>query len=213
MARILGDVDELITAVEHAARGDAEKRKTETENRADNILEEARQKADAVRQEILNRARSEADAKRRQRLAQATQSAKQSYLTTREEILNQVWQQAEDRLRELPDDRETYAGVLRQLAWLAVRTLGPGHLILAADSRGHELLTEDRLDSWSREASQQFEDSVSFERAAGPVDTWGGLLVTETESRRRMDSTFPTRLEIAREEVRDHIFRRLVEES
>jgi hypothetical protein len=46
------------------------------------------------------------------------------------------------------------------LARQAVQTLGPGHIVLAADPQGHDLLTEDRLTAWADEVSENFDTSV-----------------------------------------------------
>ncbi len=213
MPHIIGDLDDLITTIHHAARGESRTKQTEAERQAEKTLAEARQQAERTRQEILDRARAQAEAKRRQLLAGAVLTARHNYLTGREELLNQVWQRAEQHLRSLPDEADTYADVLGQLARLAVHTLGPGQLILAADPKGHDLLTEERLETWSQEASDAFEAPVSFERAARPADTWGGLVVTAAKGRRGVDATFPARLEMAKDEIREMIFKRLVQET
>lgn len=210
MADIIGNLDDLIAAIEGAARGDADKKLKDSEARAEEILDSARQEADETRQQILGRAKAKAEQERRQQLAEATQSAKRQYLQEREELLNRVWQQAEERLRRLPEDETAYTKVLGRLVRLAVQTLGPGQLELAADPKGHELLTEERLDEWREQAVDAAESSVSFERASQPIESWGGLVATEAGSRRRMDGTFSTRLELAKEEIRETIFNHLV---
>lgn len=212
MARIIGDLDDLAATVEGTARSRAKDRMANARRRAEEIRAGAEEKAERVRQEILGEARAHAEADRRQRLAEARLVAKRKQLAAREELLDDVWAQAEAHLRDLVEG-DGYAEVLRRLAWLAVETLGAGRLVLAADPSGHDLLTEERLRAWSEEAGDTFGAAVSFERAAGPADTWGGLIATEAEGRRRLDATFPTRLELACEDVRDAVFRRLVPDS
>lgn len=213
MKGIIGDVDDLVTTIRHVARAQSQSKKTEAERQAEKILADARQQADHIRQEILNRAQAQAEAEHRQLVAQAIADARHTYLTKREELLNQVWQHAEESLRSLSDEAETYAEVLGQLAQLAAQTLKSEHLILAADPKGHKLLTEKRLEKWGKAASEAGEMSVTFEQAAEPLDAWAGLIIYEADGRRRIDATFSTRLDMARDEIREAIFKQLVQES
>lgn len=212
MVRIIGDLDDLAAKVEHTARSEANERLVEAQRRVATISEDAADRAEQVRREILDEVREKAKRERRQRLAEARLTSKRNRLTAREELLDGVWEQAETRLRDLVES-DDYVEVLRRLAWLAVETLRTGRLVLAADLRGHELLTEERLHAWNEEAGETFDVSVAFECAGEPADIWGGLIATEADGRRRLDATFSTRLEIAREEVRDAVFRRLVSDS
>ena len=213
MPRIIGNLDRLETTIQHAGRGEANARTKEAEARADRIREEARQEADNVRTELVRKARAESEQQRRRQRAEANQAARRDYLTTREELLAQVWQQAEQRLRSLPDDAEAYTETLRRLTWRAVQTLGPGRLRLAADPKGHDLLTGQRLEEWSQAAGKELDIEVTLECADEPIDTWGGLLVTDSEQRRRVDFTFATRLAVARDEVRDTLFQHMVQQT
>jgi V/A-type H+-transporting ATPase subunit E len=212
MSEVIGDLEDLLEAIRLTAHGRAKDKETQAEHRADRIVKQAQQEADQLHEQILRQGHAQAQAERRQRLAEAAQQAQSQRLRAREEILQEVWEKAEAQLRDLVDS-DDYATVLRQLAWLAVRTLGAGDLILAADPRGHELLSQDRLDSWSEEASDAFGTAVSFERAAKPADTWGGLIATQKQGKEQMDAWFAVRLEIAHSELRDEISQRLMENN
>ncbi|MFP4440702.1 MAG: V-type ATP synthase subunit E [Chloroflexaceae bacterium] len=213
MPRISGDLSQLETTIKHAGRGEANTRMQEAEARAERIREEAREEADNIRTDLVRQARAEAEQQRRRQRSEAAQHARRDYLLAREELLAQVWQQAEQRLRQLPDDAEAYAETLCRLTWRAVQTLGSGRLRLAADAKGHELLTGQRLEEWSQAAGEEFDAAVTLERADEPIDTWGGLVVTDTEKRRRVDATFATRLAVARDELRDTLFQDMVQNA
>lgn len=208
MARMIGDLDDLAATVEHRARGEAREKEAAARRLAKRVGGDAEEEAEQVRREMLDEARMQAEQMRREQMAGARQQAKRQRLEAREDCFDAVWQQAEERLRELVNG-DGYADVLRQLAWQAVEVLGPGRFVLVADPRGHDLLTDERLNAWNDAASQAFGAPVSFERAAAPADTWGGLVAKEAESRRRLDATFPTRLDLAREEIREAVFAQL----
>ncbi len=213
MPRISGDLNQLETTIEHAGRGEANTRMQEAEARAERIREEARQEADNIRTDLVRQARATSEQQQRRQRSATAQAARRDYLLVREELLAQVWQQAEQHLRQLPDDTAAYTDALRRLTWRAVQTLGPGRLRLAADPKGHELLTGQRLEEWSQAAGEEFDAAVTLERADEPIDAWGGLLVTDTEQRRRVDATFATRLAVARDELRDTIFQHMVQNT
>jgi vacuolar-type H+-ATPase subunit E/Vma4 len=209
MSEVIGDLEDLLDAIRLTAHGKAKDKETQAEHQADRIVKQAQQEAEHMRQEILHQSRAEAQAEHRTRLAAASLQAQSQRLKAREELLQQVWEEAEGQLRDLVGS-DRYATVLRQLAWFAVRTLGPGDLVLAADPQGHELLSQDLLAKWSEEASNQFGAAVTFKRAAKPADTWGGLIATGRQGKQQMDARFPVRLEIAHSELRDEISQRLV---
>lgn len=212
MERIIGRFDALAAAVRRATRKKVEAKREEARLRAQQIKDDAREKADRIHDEILTEARQQAQKRRRQLLAEATQDARWKRLTAREEMIDQVWDQAEQSLRQLVDS-EDYPEVMRQLTWQALQTLGPGHLVLVADPAGHDLLTEDRLNTWAEAALEDFDAPVTLERAPEPLDTWGGLIFTTSQGRKRVDARFSQRLEMAKDEIREDVFNALMGES
>lgn len=211
MPQIIGDVQELITTVSHVAQSEAQKAREEAEQKAEKIRREAEQRAAGEREDILQNARERAKELRRRRKARGSREDRRDFLEARQELLDQVWQQAEQRLRELTEDSANYAAVLNRLVLASVRTSGPGERLIAADAKGQDLLTEDRLQECSQQAGEDLPGSVTFERAPEPLDTWGGLVVQDKEGRRRIDATFALRLELAKDEIQTEVLQKLVE--
>ncbi|HBY95386.1 MAG TPA: hypothetical protein DEP84_15775 [Chloroflexi bacterium] len=209
MSDFIGDLDTLAATVRRTAQQEALAKEADAHRRAETIVAEAEAEARRLHDEIVTKARARVEEERRQRQAQAALAAQREYLTAREALLDRVWQAAEAHLRALPDTPD-YLEILRRLVWHAVGTLGPGRLTLAADPKGHALLTLDRLSGWSQAASDRFGAPVAFERAPNPAPTWGGLVVTHADGRRLVDATFPTRLALARDELRSSISALLV---
>lgn len=210
MPRILGDPDELIEAINRKARNDEHDIRKQSEEKAEQVREEARERARRAREEILENAHEKAEEIRRKRRARASRQQNREHLEEREKLLDQAWSRAEERLRSLSEDKEACEKILKRLALLGVRILGPGKRILTSGEEGYELLTEKRLQSWAREFGKELEGKVHLERAPEPADTWGGIVVTDEKGKRRVDATFPSRLLLAREEIRGDILRKLV---
>jgi hypothetical protein len=98
-----------------------------------------------------------------------------------------------------------YLDVLKRCALRAAIELGGGELVLAADPVGHELLSTEALEQWSREVG------VRFRRAQEPAATWGGLLAAS--GRFRFDATFPTLCGLAQVTLRERVFQILSQEA
>jgi V-type H+-transporting ATPase subunit E len=211
MAEIIGDIDELITSVKHAARAEASAIQREGEERAEETRREQRRAAKRAREEVLERARGRVTEIRKQQRVELVRENRRRYLEVREELLDQVWEQAEERLRALVEDEDAYAETLHQLALAGVKLLGAGKRLLASDERGQALLTKKRLDQWSREATEELGSEVTLEATEEPADTWGGLVIMDEDRRRRVDATFAARLELSRDELRERVFSALVQ--
>jgi V/A-type H+-transporting ATPase subunit E len=201
----------LLTTVRHVARGVEQQIRQDAEREIEQIRQQAETRADEVRQGVLEEARKQARRILRQRRQQSSREQRAEFLQARDEILQQVWREAEEQLRSLTDREEDYREVLRQLALAAVDTLGPGQWVAASDEKGMKLLEDEALTQWAKAAGQRVGGDVSLQRAAEPADTRGGLIVMARDGRCRADARFSVRLELAREELRGEVLRQLVE--
>ncbi len=202
MPDIIGDLDELTGLVRRSARQEALDVAADAQRRAQQARERAAAQAQQVRDQLLAAAQGEVAQAGQRRLAQVALETQQRRLVVREALLDQVWADAEQRLREQVS-HPSYADVLRRLAMAAAATLGQGPVVLAADPAGHGLLTAERLAAWSTEAQLQ------FVAAPQPAPIWGGLLAHDEGGRRLVDASFATRLALARADLREQVAQRL----
>ncbi len=211
MARIIGDADELITAVRHMAGSDARQIRREAEAEAEKIRNTTREAADRRRESILGEAREKESEIRRTRRAEAARREREDRLRDRQAVLDEIWERAEKRLRDLTGEEEAYEECLRRLTLAGVEVLGPGEHTVAACAKGHPKLTEERLSQWAGTASERTGGEVSLTAAQEPLsEAWGGLVIRDASGRRRVDLTFPARLRRAREEMVEQVMDRLV---
>lgn len=213
MRKSFGDPDALLTAVEHRSRAEARRRREEAEEEADEICRSARVEARTLQKEILEDARGRREREERRRRAEGEAEIRKIRLEAREEPLEAVWEAARERLRELIGDSGSYVDVLESLALEAAGLLPVEEIRLASDPRGHDLLTEERLEEWSRRAQEALDRSVAFRRGPDPAEVEGGLVATDSEGRTRVDASFEARLHAARETLRDEILDILEAES
>lgn len=211
MAEILGDWEALIAEIRRRAQHRALEREEDASKRAAAILTEASQRRASIERQLEHEGDLQLAALVRRNRAKGELEARRHFAILREQPIDQVWRDAEARLRALVT-RPEYREVLQGLAMLAVRELGgPAGLlapsagareyVLAADPAGHALLTPEILEQWSKQAQ------VQFVRAQNPAATWGGL--SATSGRSRFDATFPTRLAEAQRALRERVFEAL----
>ncbi len=201
MEAILGDPEALAAEVSKRAHHRAVEIADEANRRAAAILEGAQQESETLRRESSEAAQRQLDTLVRRNSARAELEAQRRFIVLREAPIDRVWRAADDKLHGLVR-QPAYRELLKQCALRAARELGVSELVIAADPVGHELLTGETLDQWSKEAG------VRFLRAQEPAATWGGLLATC--GRRRFDATFPTQLSLAQTTLRERVLQTLI---
>ncbi len=204
MAAILGDPEALAAEVSKRANHRAVEIAEKAARRAAAILEAAKEETETIRRQSADAAERQLAALTRRDSARAELEAQRRFIVLREAPILQVWQKAEEQLRDLVH-QPNYVDVLKGCALAAAHELGVSELLLAADPVGHNLLSPEILEQWSKEAG------VRFLRAAEPAATWGGLLATS--GRTRFDATFPTQFALAQETLREQVFHVLSPES
>ncbi len=197
MLDVRGDLEALVAEAHRRVEQRALEQEAAAERRSAEMLGEARDAAAAIVEDHRQRTEAEAAEVRVRVLALGEMRAKRVALEQREALLDIVWKHARAQLAALPDDRRRYLATLRRLAALAAQGLRMGEVELASEVRGHDLLTPERLEAWGAE------DGVRYRRAHAPVAMMGGLVASA--DRLRVDVSFDTRLQIAREELRDSV--------
>ena len=204
MAAIFGDPDALVSEVGRRAHHRAVEIAEDARRRAAAILEGAQQECESILRQSGDAAERQLAALVRRNTARAELEAQRRFILLRETPIDRIWHAAEKQLRDLVQ-QPIYRDVLKRCALHAARELGESELVLAADPVGHELLSTETLEGWSKEAG------VRFRRAQEPAATWGGLLATS--GRIRFDATFPTQFGLAQTTLREQVFQILSQEA
>lgn len=197
MAAILGDPEALAAEVGRRAHHRAVEIADDAQRRAAAILEGAKQESESIRRQSVDAQAREVAALVRRNSARAELEARRRVVVLREAPIERVWRAAEEKLRDLVK-QPGYRDVLKRCALQAARELGVTDLVLAADPVGHELLTAEALEEWSKEAG------IRFHRAPEPATTWGGLVATS--GRMRFDVTFASQFTLAQSMLREQVF-------
>jgi vacuolar-type H+-ATPase subunit E/Vma4 len=213
MAKVIGSFDDLRESVIDETRQKKRAYQGEAGRSIKEIKQSAENQADEVKERILEEAKKKAEEIRVACMEKANKKAVKKKLLAREDLLDEVWRKTETQLRNLVDNQEAYLDALDDLANLAVEVLGSGKIELALDPEGHKILTDDNLKKWSQKASQAYDTEIIFSKVSEPIDSWGGLIANKVDSKKRLDARFSVRLRIAREELREDIFKILMGEN
>lgn len=204
MPVILGDPDALAAEVGRRAHHRAVEIAEDASRRAAAILEGAQQDVESIRRESVEAQARDVAALVRRNSARCELEAQRRLVVLREAPIDSIWRATEEKLRDIVK-QPGYRDILKRCALRAACELGVSELVLAADPVGHELLSTEVLDEWSREAG------VQFHRAPEPAETWGGLLATS--GRIRFNATFATQFGLARTSLRERVFQILSRET
>lgn len=205
--QIIGDIDRVLAAVRHRAEAQAAEAQRRAESEAESIRAEAQAGAKTAREELLSAARTRAKEIRRERGAEKSRDEQHRFLSVREELLRQTVGEAREKLNRLRENGDEYERALKALAVRAATLLRTDTVVLSSDPRGQELLTDERLESWSRDTGESVESvtELRFHRADEPADIDGGIIAATEDGRRMIDFSFETRLNLVIDEERERI--------
>ena len=123
MAEVIGNVEDLVAIIRRSAQQQALSEEADTRAFAQKKLAEAKTQAAQIKESLLGQARRQAEQEKRRIVAQADLDAQRHRLHAREALLEEVWQAAEQHLRDVPGQPD-YVNVLQQLAVSAAHILG-----------------------------------------------------------------------------------------
>lgn len=198
-----------VQELEQAILSRAERLATEYRERAhrsrDSILREAseRLRLREAREEAIAKALAERTFRQR---VQASELKMQSHLDLmRWNLVRDVEQQLEERMRTFMQDEAIYNAWLQSLILGAASQIERDALVVSANARDHQRLFA-RWDDIAKQLPQGRNASLS----ESPIDTLGGAVVASADGRIRVDNTFEGRLDRLRARVQQVILERLL---
>ncbi len=120
-------------------------------------------------------------------------------------LVRAVEQRLEERMRAFVTDDQTYFKVLSGYLAQGARAIGQPELVAALNTHDHQRLAQ-RWDAFAAEAVP----GTTISLADHPIETVGGVLVTSTDGRIRLDNTFEGRRERLRPRLHQIIVERLI---
>ena len=173
--------------------------KTDAEAKA--MLENAEKEAQRIKSEsdrqILNIVASVLRGVRDRIIGGVELDSRKQLMIAREETLQQIYGEAEKKLKEYSTDKKEYHEALIKLVAEAVKAIGGEEFILSANDadlaelkKEHKKLEADILKAIGSKVSIAFDDT--------PIATIGGVVVKNTEGTKVYHNTFEGRIKRAR---------------
>jgi V/A-type H+/Na+-transporting ATPase subunit E len=201
MPRIIGSG--LESYLHRQARERALNRTAEAQEQARQMLEQAHAEAEALKQQWEAQTARSVEERRRRALAQGRLRSKQTFWRRQEELMQHVWQQAEEALRvSTPDQR---LATLIRLLDDAARQLNGGPLEVQTNAADRALLDEVRL----QDQFQQLRETrgvTQLALAAEPAPIMGGVIVRRLDANQLVDNSYDERLALAQQSLRNQVY-------
>ncbi|MEG6613387.1 V-type ATP synthase subunit E family protein [Pseudoclostridium thermosuccinogenes] len=109
----MAEVEKLISRILEDARAQANANIERAKSEADGIIDAARQKAEQKSREILEKAEKEAVEKKKRLIAVAELEARKEKLRAKQDVIEEAFSIALDKLRSMPDDK--YQAILADM--------------------------------------------------------------------------------------------------
>ncbi|MGC9348802.1 MAG: V-type ATP synthase subunit E [Anaerolineae bacterium] len=199
------DVESLTEDIMSGAERDRQRILKDAEMRAESILAQARREAEAEKASLIEDAETEAARVKQQAQNAAELEVRAIKMEKREDLLNQVFEQASDRMSD-PDDIEDYAQILEGLIEDAGQHIrGRSALVILADAKSRGYLDDGVLARLSDVLECDL--SLAKDDLAPPAV---GVVIESIDGRIRYDNTLQTRLERMRRALRPVVYRILM---
>jgi vacuolar-type H+-ATPase subunit E/Vma4 len=201
MATIIGSG--LESYIKRHAREQALNQIAEAESQAARILEQANTRVRLIEAETDENTRRQIEQNRRRLIARAALQARQTLVTRRERLMDEVWQRVSAAL-QAPQSRETRQALLQGLIEEAAAQLGGGQIEVQANAEDLALLTE-LLPGLSQHLAEKGQVSAL---ALTPVAAliWGGVIVRRLDTHEVVDNSLNQRLRLAQESLREEVY-------
>ncbi|MCQ8894523.1 MAG: V-type ATP synthase subunit E [Methanolinea sp.] len=177
--------EDLLQSMEAGAREKITEIDENARRQSDDIIRDAEERAGAIQREIMAQAMAAVADKRNRSLYKVRQDEKAADIQQKEEIVNQVFQEAAARLKEFRTSGE-YPLLFSRLLREALHDMGQEKAIVHVDPRD-EPLCQEALRGLS-----------GNHQVVPDLTTWGGVVVSSPDEKVRIHNTLESRLERAR---------------
>ena len=202
-------LEKIVQSIEEKAESEAEEILKEAKEKAEEKKSQGEEKAERKKARIIEKGKSRADTIEKRIIANARREARQDKLEAREEIIENVFEKAKDRLSKLREE-EVYEETLRSLIINAGKTVGGGELEVSVLEGDKKRITD--KENISKKIEKETDKKTSIEIKEGLKNGMGGALVSRKDGRVACDNTLKTRLERKKDELRTQIAEKLFEE-
>jgi len=206
MASIKEGLAAIANEILEDVKREAEEAIHEAEKKAEETLKKAKKEAEKIRNQLLAEAKEEGEVERRKILSQTEMEVRNRLLEEKENLINEAFSRALNRLEDFIQTEEYYDCLL-QLISSAAKKICSKDLIIYVNSRDKERLLKKGFKRFCREAD------VKLKLADETLNRLGGCIIKTPDGRVSYDNTFENRLERLKHTLRIKVAKILFEEG
>lgn len=192
--RIRAKAEDKRESILEEARKEAEEKKSE-----------AREKAEKEKERIIAKGEKEAEQTKRRELANARKEAREKKLEAREDIIQEVFEEAREELNDLQGDNEEYRETLKNLITLGGAAVGGGKLEVSVLESDEEILSDSEVRDMEGEISEETGKETDLKVVSDLEDASGGAIVEKRDGSISSNNTFEARLKRMKSSLRSEI--------
>lgn len=206
-------VQRIVAAIEKAASEKTTAIIGEARTKAGALVKEAEKKAQEEKRTILSRGQQEARRQSQRILADARIRARRVKAKAQEEMIQEAFSQARERLEQIAAKRKingiNYLDILQRLLKESVLSTGKETLEVLLNPRDRDLLGHQALDGISRVIGEALGHEIQVTLAGDSLASAGGVIIRSVDGMVRVDNTFEARVSRFREVIRTEVSKEL----
>lgn len=201
----MSGLDKILERINEKAEKQREEILEEARQKAEDKKSEGREEAELEKEKIIQKGKQEADREKRRIIANAQAKVRRKELETREELIQEAFENARKELSKLKNDEEEYQDILEDLIKSGGITVGGGKLRALVSEDDEELLSNKLVKNLEKEIKNETGKETSIKVEPELEDSCGGVIVEKGDGSVRCDNTFEARLSRMKSEIRTKI--------
>jgi vacuolar-type H+-ATPase subunit E/Vma4 len=191
-------VDRITSKILEDATTKSQEIKDQSENEANEKLEAAKRKGESTKEKLVLDAQKTADQIRKKIIAESTIKARTILLESKEKLIGEAFEKAKEKLEKLPQDKN-YSKILTELTIDTCTHMGGGELEIIVRKEDEKFISKS-LNNIESDVKKITGEKTTIRTSASKISP--GLIVRRGDGKVQIDSTFQTRLELLRSELR-----------
>lgn len=192
-------IKEGLAAIAREVLGDVEKEAEkiiqQAEKEANEALDDAKREADKTYNNILEEVSEKIGAEKKRIQSLTDVDARNVWLAVKEDLVNEAFKDASAKLLKLADSQRYHEYLTSSISAIAKR-IGSKEVVIQVSSADRAWLEKGRIEKLSEKTG------IHFTLSSEPVSSVGGFRIQTKNGKKTIDSTFESRLEQLRPELR-----------
>ena len=210
MPEVVGNVETLKNKILEQAREEASKALDRAQRVAERDLVYAKEEAEEIKAQQRAEIQPLLEAEKKKTLVTAEMEARKKLLEKKEELVDRIFAEAENRLIELRGSKD-YVDIISRSIEEAVTTIN-GDAIVEFGEKDSDIFTPDYISSIESRIAESLGRKLQLQFQCVGDKISAGIIIKSKDGRIIMDNSFSGRLRRLKEEIRGKVSEMLLQE-